>query len=510
MTINWIDQVTGPNGELPFSPAVKGFGVYTRPAQNAAVFHVTNLNPSGPGSLEAAINATGKRVVIFDVAGMIDYGANNFVLSRNDIHIAGQTAPYPGITIKAARNIVNADDVVIEHIRFMSNDEHTNSRLEDSSGYENRDALVIQGDSDIKNIVLNHCTMVFGIDGTLDIVENVDEISVRNCIIGMSLNYSIHDRGAENNWSTLNEHGFTSLIGQKVNRVDITGSVLCYGEDRLPRTGAANFFYINNVNFGTNRGHFVQLYTQGGSGNNTSINANVAGNVFIDNDSSQNIVRISPQSGREITMFFSQNRLYLNGSSTAFSDFVTSEDADTVTRFDNSSLSTQASSPLTSAIPHDQGLPIEPVNEDSVLNLAGTWPAFRLPLEAEITANIKSRQGEVINVYSEVGNLRFDEVLDPDPVNNYHPDEPNTPGAPTSIADRKKLTEKGWPNWASWLLSTSPMARKSHFISSPNTVLPSGYTRLEAYLHACSRYVELGYGSQDESEIDSLGKGWTP
>ena len=58
---------------------------------------VTNLNAKGPGSLQAACDAKGPRIVVFKVSGTID----GDVKIKNDfITIAGQTAPGDGIMIK--------------------------------------------------------------------------------------------------------------------------------------------------------------------------------------------------------------------------------------------------------------------------------------------------------------------------------------------------------------------------------------------------------------------------
>lgn len=496
MPVNFIPNILGPSNQLPFAPAKKGFGVYTRPAQNATIYRVTNLNKSGAGSLEEAVNATGNRVVLFDVAGLIDYGATDFVMGNGNLHIAGQTAPYPGITIKAPKSILKASNVIIEHVRFMSTDEHTNSNINSSLGYDSRDSLVIIGSpSAISNVVLNHVTNTFGVDGSLDIVRDVNNVSVMSSIVALNLKYSIHARDG-GTWSKLDQHSLLMLIDHFVDKVDITRCMIGFSDDRVPRCGAKNLFYAENLNPNTQRDRFVDLFTRNSSGANTSINANVVGNRFITDRSSQNVYRVKGDSGFSINLYQSNNDLVLNNNNSPISPNSGNINRDG----DNGSFSYR-SNIISSAIPHGWSIPQNAIDEATIHNQVGAWPAFRMPLESEIIENAKNRTGERINSFSEVGNPRFNTVL----ASNSYKSGDDKP----TIANRKQLTNKGWPNWRNWLLSTSPMGRKNHVITNPNSVTSGGYTRLEAYLHACSRYVELGEGGQDESFIDEHGRGWT-
>src|SRR5688572_32727375 len=79
--------------QLPAFPGAEGFGKFATGGRFGSVYHVTNLNNSGAGSLRDAVSAP-NRIVVFDVAGVIKI-TERMIVSAN-IYLAGQTAPGEG------------------------------------------------------------------------------------------------------------------------------------------------------------------------------------------------------------------------------------------------------------------------------------------------------------------------------------------------------------------------------------------------------------------------------
>lgn len=147
--------------DIPAFPGAQGYGARTPGGRGGQVIAVTNLNAKGPGSLQAACDAKGPRIVVFKVAGTID----GDVKIKNDfITIAGQTAPGDGITIKGNLGI-DANDVVIRYIRVRT--DHDGDAL--GGRYKN-------------NIIVDHVSASWSSDEVFSLYHN-ENVTIQWCMI---------------------------------------------------------------------------------------------------------------------------------------------------------------------------------------------------------------------------------------------------------------------------------------------------------------------------------------
>ena len=77
--------------DTPAFPGAEGFGASSQGGRGGRVIEVTNLKNSGPGSLRAAIEAKGPRIVVFRRGGTIEL-LESLEIENPYITIAGQSA----------------------------------------------------------------------------------------------------------------------------------------------------------------------------------------------------------------------------------------------------------------------------------------------------------------------------------------------------------------------------------------------------------------------------------
>jgi pectate lyase len=200
-------------------PEAEGFGAQTPGGRGGQVIEVTNLNDSGPGSLRAAIDTTGKRIIVFRVSGTI-YLNDNLHIKEPFVTIAGQTAPGDGITIaNEVLKVEDTHDVIIRYIR---------SRLGDNNCPSQDDAISIHHS---QNIILDHVSASWSIDETLSVTgDESKDITVQWSIISESLNSSCHPKSTA--------HGYASIIAQKMtnnNGVSFYHNLIAHHTSRNPR-----------------------------------------------------------------------------------------------------------------------------------------------------------------------------------------------------------------------------------------------------------------------------------
>ncbi len=99
-------------------PEAEGFGAFVTGGRGGTVYHVTNLNDSGPGSLRDAISQS-NRIIVFDVCGVINSNPATALAFSNNITLAGQTAPGDGITIYGNYvSLSSRNNIILRNIRI--------------------------------------------------------------------------------------------------------------------------------------------------------------------------------------------------------------------------------------------------------------------------------------------------------------------------------------------------------------------------------------------------------
>lgn len=208
-----------PPGPLPAFPGAEGFGATATGGRGGSVVYVTNLNASGVGSLQWAIDQPGAKYILFKVSGLID---TQIHLTNGDVTIAGQTSP-GGITIRgfvtdetpfqdqAVRAPGDyAENWVLQHIRIRPG-------LDGPSD----DGLRLRY---TRNAVVDHVSIGNATDEAVEISYSHD-ITIQNSVMaetlgghsfygGVLMNYSNPANGFELNDITLHHNVFNRIEGR--------------------------------------------------------------------------------------------------------------------------------------------------------------------------------------------------------------------------------------------------------------------------------------------------------
>ncbi|MHC4504619.1 MAG: pectate lyase family protein, partial [Planctomycetota bacterium] len=211
----------------PVFPGAVGFGVDSPAGRGGRIVRVRSLAADGTGSLRAALEAKGPRVIIFEVGGVIDLGKKALRIREPFVTIAGQTAPTPGITVIRGGIYVTTHDVLIRHIRVRPGDSGERKR----SGWE-PDGISTSG-GEAYNIIVDHCSVTWATDENLSASgprlegpkATSHDITFSNCIIAECLSNSTHAKG---------RHSKGSLIHDCCTNIAIIGNLYAHNDRRNP------------------------------------------------------------------------------------------------------------------------------------------------------------------------------------------------------------------------------------------------------------------------------------
>jgi Pectinesterase/MBG domain/Immunoglobulin domain len=209
-------------------PGAEGAGAYTPGGRGGDVYHVTNLNDSGPGSLREGVRtATGPRTIVFDVSGTI-YLNSRLAISKPFLTLAGQTAPGDGITVAGWHTVIsNTHDVIVRYMRFRVGDGNC-------PNYQD-DAFTVDKST---NVIVDHVSASWSVDETLSVTES-DKVTVQWSFITESMKNSCHEKGT---------HGYGSLMRYGNGQLSFHHNLYAHHYSRNPRVGDnIGLDFVNNV-----------------------------------------------------------------------------------------------------------------------------------------------------------------------------------------------------------------------------------------------------------------------
>jgi hypothetical protein len=225
-------------------PGAVGWAAESRGGRGGVIVRVTNLNADGPGSLKAALEHRGPRIVVFEVAGTIDMKRTTLTIDEPFVTIAGQTAPSPGITIVRAGIDIKTHDVIVRHIRVHTGVDAQPQR----SGWE-ADAISTVG---ARNVIVDHCSLIWAVDENLSasgprFTGNTVEEWRRGTSHNITFSYNILAEGLAYASHPKGEHSKGSLIHDNATGILIYRNLYAHNYERNPLLkGGVHAAVVNN------------------------------------------------------------------------------------------------------------------------------------------------------------------------------------------------------------------------------------------------------------------------
>lgn len=245
MTVLTAFTISGGAQQLAF-PDAQGWGRFATGGRKGSVYHVTNLNDSGTGSLRDAVSKP-DRIVVFDVSGVINI-SSRMSFAKN-LYVAGQTAPGEGITVYGnGVSFSGATNTIVRYMRFRMG----------SKGTSGKDAAGIANGT---NMIFDHCSFSWGLDETFSINSDgkgdLGNITIQNSIMGQGLL----------------SHSAGGLM--QADSITLFRNFYCDNSTRNNKIKGTNQ-YVNNIVYNWKNG----CYLMGGDSEGDSY-VNATGNLFI-------------------------------------------------------------------------------------------------------------------------------------------------------------------------------------------------------------------------------------
>lgn len=218
---------------------ISGFGADTPGGTGGKIIKVTSLASGGEGSLRWAVNQPGKRIVVFEVGGVIDLAGDNISVIEPYLTVAGQTAPNRGITLIRGGITIRTHDVRLQHLRIRPG---TNQQAR-RSGWEPDGIGISRG----RDIHIDHCSVSWAVDENISASgerhggpgATSGRVTISHSIIAEALDYATHGKG---------KHSKGLLVHDYVREVAVIGNLFAHNDRRNPYFKAhATGVVVNNL-----------------------------------------------------------------------------------------------------------------------------------------------------------------------------------------------------------------------------------------------------------------------
>lgn len=207
-----------------------GFGAATTGGGSSPTVETVDLvDDELTGSLRYALEtSSGSRLVKFSSAGYLDLATlGDIYINNGNVTIDGRTASGKGAAIKSAGMRINADNVIIQHMRFLRG---AQAQVSGNTG----DCLrVEQGRS---NIILDHCLFAWSVDELVNILGT--NVTLQWCILAHPLANAGHAEG---------EHSKAIFTTTGGGNLTLRNCLIIHSNDRNPVWGLGDAEMYNCV-----------------------------------------------------------------------------------------------------------------------------------------------------------------------------------------------------------------------------------------------------------------------
>jgi hypothetical protein len=361
--------------------------------RGGALVRVTNLNADGDGSLKAALAIRGRRVIVFEVGGVIDLGLSTLTIDQPHVTIAGQTAPSPGITLIRGGIDIKTHDVIVQHIRIRTG----------VSGQAPRSGWEADGISTVgaRDVIVDHCSISWALDENLSasgprFTGDTPEEWRRGTSRNVTFSYNILAESIARGSHPKGEHSKGSLVHDNVGGVLIYRNLYAHNYERNPLLkGGARAAVVNNLIFnpGAQAIHYNLMDLEWGRRRHERGQLAAVGNVLRAGFSTRADIAFLTIGGVGDLDFYGRDNVAVDRAGRPlpmFGRYTTSP----------ARIIELASAPL-----WPDGLDLLPSDqvETHVLRFAGARPWDRDEHDLRITFDVAEGRGEIIDDEREVG-----------------------------------------------------------------------------------------------------------